>query len=68
MCGGVYFVRVLVGGRGLVRGRGCSFAINTLFLRLGAILWAMLGLVGKIDLRDWFCSTGFQDNLFDLLD
>ena len=41
-------------------GFSCSFALTSLFLRLGAILWVMMGSVEKIDLRDWFCSTGFQ--------
>ena len=65
--------RGLVRGMSLVRRRllgegvswggfssGRSFALTSLFLRLGAVLGPRMGLVGKIDLRDWFCNTGFQ--------
>ena len=40
--------------------RGRNLALTSLFLRLGAVRWAMMGLLGKIDLRDLFFSIGFQ--------
>ena len=71
--GGLVGESSLVGGGSLVEERGlvgrqgslvwflssCGLALTSLFLRLGAVVWANMRLLGKIDLNDLYWSPVF---------
>ena len=46
---------------------GLSFALTSLFLRLGAVLNATIGLLGSISFRYGLARTGFQCSFMTLL-